>query len=76
MAGLTPYQRKLLAFLSVATFFEGYELGERNKARELAEALDFLTPDEERALYQFLDVVRGRFDRGAVTRTGLASGET
>ena len=50
--------------LSMATFFEGYELGERNKARELAEALDFLTPDEERALYQFLDVVRGRFDRG------------
>ncbi|MEZ4329715.1 MAG: MFS transporter [Polyangiales bacterium] len=25
MAGLTPYQRKLLAFLSVATFFEGYD---------------------------------------------------
>ena len=32
--------------LSLATFFEGYEPGRRNRSREFAEVIDCLTPEE------------------------------
>ena len=46
--------------LSLATF-GGYELGRRNRSREFAEVVDCLTPEEERALYQFVAAFEKRF---------------
>lgn len=49
--------------LSLSTFFESYDLGERNVLREFTDTLDFLTPEEQRLLFQFLAVLRARFGR-------------
>lgn len=46
--------------LRLSTLFEGFELGERNSAREMADVLGFLTAAEEQALYQFVAVMRRR----------------
>lgn len=46
--------------VSLSSVFEGLDLGERNASREFAGCIDFLTPDEVRALYEFLTLLRGR----------------
>lgn len=50
--------------LRLSTLFEGFELGERDARREFSDAIDFLTEDEQRMLFQFLALLRGRFSRG------------
>lgn len=50
--------------LRLSTLFDGFELGERDARREFSDAIDFLTEDEQRMLFQFLALLRGRLSRG------------
>ena len=54
--------RKLCTGLRIqlSTLFESFELCERNRPRELAEVLDFMTTEEEQALLSFFRLIRRR----------------
>jgi len=50
--------------LRLSTLFESFELGERGARREFSDAIDFLTDEEQRVLFQFLASLRARFSGG------------